>query len=114
MHNWTGAVAANGLPITTALSVAAGSTLDLGGGNQQAASLSNVSGAGGSVINSASGTITVLTLTPTSGATTFSGVIAGGGTLGTIGLTMNGPGGAMVLAGQDNSRSPNQSAAADP
>ena len=54
-------------------------------------------GSGGHIINS-SGTASVLMLTPT-GSTTFSGVIAGGGTLGTISLTLNGPGGTMVLTG---------------
>ena len=40
----------------------------------------------------------VLTLSPTGGSTTFSGLILGGGTLGTISLVMNG-GGMQVLAG---------------
>ena len=72
----------------------------MNGASQQVTSLSDVIGAGGgSIINSASGATSLLTLTPTSGSTTFSGVIAGGGTLGTIGLTMNGPGGTIVLAG---------------
>ncbi len=88
------------LPTGTALSIAASSTLDMNGASQQVTSLSDVIGAGGgSIINGASGTTSLLTLTPTSGSTTFSGVIAGGGTLGTIGLTMNGPGGMIVLAG---------------
>ena len=53
------------LPATTALRIAANATLDLGGGSQQAASLSdNVPGSGGSIINSGT-TASVLTLSPT-------------------------------------------------
>ena len=91
----------NVLPATTALSIAAGSTLDLGGGSQQVASLSDAApGSGGSVINSSAGA-SVLTLSPTGGSTTFSGTIQGGGTLGTIGLALNGSG-RQVLAGSNN------------
>ena len=89
--------ASNLLPTTTCLTVAAASTLDLGGAAQQVASLSG----GGSIINSSTANASVLTLSPTAGSTTFSGVIVGGGTNGLINLVMNGPGGAMVLTGQN-------------
>ena len=88
------------LPATTPLSIAAGATLDLGGGSQQLASLSNYGGGGGSIINSNSAA-SVLTLSPTGGSTTFSGAIQGGGTLGTIGLVINGSG-TQVLGGSNS------------
>ena len=48
--------------------------LDLSGDNQQVASLSDyVPGSGGSMINSNTGAVSVLTLSPTGGSTTFSG-----------------------------------------
>ena len=75
-------------------------TLDLGGVNQQIASLSDyVPSSGGSVVNSNTGMASVLSLSPT-GSTTFSGTIQGGGTLGTIGLVMAGRG-TQVLAGDN-------------
>ncbi|MGA2066341.1 MAG: autotransporter-associated beta strand repeat-containing protein, partial [Thermoguttaceae bacterium] len=93
-------VANNLLPGTTAMTVANGSVFDLGGNNQQLASLSDpAGGSGGSVVNSNTGSASLLTLSPTDGAThTFSGLIAGGGSYGTIGLVMNGTG-TQVLAG---------------
>ena len=88
----------NPLAVTTAVTIAANSTLDLGGANQQVVSLADYApGLGGSVINSTVLT-SVLTLSPTGGSTTFSGTILGGGTNGTIGLVMNGTG-TQVLAG---------------
>ena len=85
-----------GLPPATPVSIAANATLDLGGHFQQVASLSNVSSGAppgsGSIINSTTGSNSVLTLSPSGGSTTFSGLIAGGGTLGTISLVMNGAG----------------------
>ena len=89
----------NLLPITTPLTIAANGTLDLGGASQQVASLSDSApGSGGSIINSSTGSAAVLTLTPTGGSTTFSGMIQGGGTLGSTGLVLDGPG-TMVLSG---------------
>ena len=90
LMNETGAVS-NILPITTALSIAASGTLDMAGNNQQVASLSG----SGSVINSASGAVS-LTLSPSAGSTTFSGVIGGGS--GSISLTENGTG-TQILTG---------------
>ena len=58
----------------TPVQIAAGALLDLGGVNQTVASLSDLSGSGGTVTNSSAGPAT-LTLTPTRGSTTFSGVI---------------------------------------
>jgi fibronectin-binding autotransporter adhesin len=92
-----------GLPATTALVISASGVFDLNGGSQQVASLGDYApGLGGTVINSATGTTSVLTVSPTGGSTTtFSGIIAGGGTLGTIGLTMSGNG-TLVLAGTNS------------
>ena len=88
------------LPAATPLTIAAGSTLDLGGVNQQVASLSDYApGSGGSVVSSNTGTVSVLSLSPT-GSTTFSGTIQGGGTLGTISLAIVGSG-TQVLAGSN-------------
>ncbi|MGO9112862.1 MAG: beta strand repeat-containing protein [Thermoguttaceae bacterium] len=76
-----------------------GGTLDLGGVDQQVASLSDgTPGSGGSIVNSNTGVTSVLTLTPTTGSTTFSGMIMGGGTLGAISLMLDGPA-TLVLAG---------------
>jgi autotransporter-associated beta strand protein len=101
LYNSVGSSAAPGsnvLPATTALSIAAGSTLDLNGSTQQVASLSDyASGTSGSIINSSTAA-SVLTLSATGGTTKFSGLIEGGGTLGTISLAMSGSG-TQVLAG---------------
>ena len=92
----------NDLPAASPVFIASGSTLDLSGGSQQVAYLSDYNGGAssgaGSVINSAA-TPSVLTLSPTAGSTaSFSGVIAGGGALGTIGLTVNGAGTQILAA----------------
>ena len=64
----------NVLPVTTPLTIAAGSTLDLNGGTQQVASLAGA----GTVTNSGT-TASVLTLSPTSAAAAnFGGSIADG------------------------------------
>jgi autotransporter-associated beta strand protein len=85
----------NLLPTTTAISIAASSTLDLNGCSQQVQSLADFNpGVGvGSVINSNTAALT-LTLSPTGGAASFGGTISGasGGTLGSIGLVMSGSG----------------------
>ena len=92
----------NILPATSALRIAAGWTLDLSGGSQQLASLSdNMPGSGGNIINSGIRPPLSLTLSPTGGSTTFSGMIQGGGTLGTIGLVISGSG-TQVLAGSNS------------
>ena len=84
------------LPVTTPVTIAANATLDLSGDNQTVFSLAG----GGSVINSDSGSATVLTVSPTAGSTIFSGVIEGGGTLGTISLVKAGAGG-LILTGNN-------------
>lgn len=86
----------NRLPTTTALSIATGATLDLAGGSQQLASLSDSGGGGGSVTNSTSGSPSTLTLSPGSGSTTFSGVIGGGA--GAISVVKSGAG-TQILSG---------------
>jgi len=89
------------LPTTTALTVAANSTLDLNGFNQQVGSLSDYApGSGGNIINGNAGLASVLTVSPTGGSTTFSGTIKGGSGLGAISLVLDGPG-TLVLAGTD-------------
>jgi autotransporter-associated beta strand protein len=94
----------NILPATTALSIASGGTLDLSGGSQQVVSLSDKTpGNGGSIINSNSAA-SVLTISPSGGSTTFSGMVQGGGGAppgsGTISLVINGTG-TQVLAGSN-------------
>ncbi len=96
----------NVLPTSTALSIAATSTLDLGGALQQVAALGDFSpGVSGAVINSTTGAISLLTFAPAGGSSVFSGAISGGGTLGAIALTMNGPG-TQVLAGSNTYTGP--------
>lgn len=82
------------LPSRSPLQVAAGALLDVGGGNQQVASLSG----GGSIVNSDLAFPSVLTLSPSGGSSTFSGAIRGGGTLGTLALVLDGSG-TEVLSG---------------
>jgi autotransporter-associated beta strand protein len=95
----------NILPAATALSISAGATLDLGGGSQQVASLSDKTpGSGGNIVNSGT-TASVLTLSPSGGPTTFSGMIQGGGALGTVSLVMSGSG-TQVLAGSNTYTGP--------
>ncbi len=87
---------ASALPSTTPLTIASGGTLDLGGDNQQVASLSDsTTGSGGSIINSSTAA-SLLTVSPSGGTTTFSGTI--GGTQGAISLVMSGSG-TQVQAG---------------
>jgi fibronectin-binding autotransporter adhesin len=86
------------LPLNTPLTVASGATIDLGGTSETVSTLSDSAGAGGSVINSAATTPVTLTIAPTSGATTFSGVIGGDTVSNPISLVMNGNG-TQILAG---------------
>jgi fibronectin-binding autotransporter adhesin len=76
------------LPSTTPLSIAAGGTLDLFGGNQTVASLSGA----GVVTNTYGNTISTLTVGPGApgSATNFSGTLQNGA--GTLALVLNGPG----------------------
>ncbi|MCE9551773.1 MAG: autotransporter-associated beta strand repeat-containing protein [Planctomycetes bacterium] len=67
----------NRLPTNTPVSIAAGSTLDLNGVNQQIASLSNHLGSGGSVTNSGSSDVVLII---SGGTGVFSGVISDGAT----------------------------------
>jgi len=92
---------ANSLPIASSLTINSSAGLDLAGNSQQVASLSDYSpGNGGSIINSNTSSASVLTLSPTSGSTTFSGMIQGGGTSGAISLVLSGSG-TQVLSGSD-------------
>ncbi len=83
------------LPTATPVSIASGATLDLNGVAQTVVSLSDVTGAGGTVTNSSPTNAATLTLAPTA-TTTFSGVIQDGGSK--TNLTINGPG-TQILAG---------------
>ena len=90
-----------GLPTATPVSVISGATFDVNGNNQQVASLSDyTAGSGGTVVNSNTSIASTLTLSATGGASTFSGVIAGGGSLGTLNLVLSGSG-TQVLAGSN-------------
>ncbi len=91
------------LPSGTALLIAAGATFDLNGNVEKMASLAD-GGGGGSVINSNTAAASLI-LSPSGGASTFSGSIEGGGTLGTISLVMNGIG-TQVLAGSNSYTGP--------
>jgi len=93
--------AANMLPITSSLTITSSAALDLDGVSQQVAALSGA----GTVTSSNTAAVSVLTLSPTSGSTTFSGVIQGGGTLGTIGLVLSGSG-TQVLSGSNTYAGP--------
>jgi len=86
------------LPAGSAVSVASGAMMDLDGSAQTIAALSDVSGSGGVVSNSAPAT-TTLTLAPASGSTTFSGNLKDGGSGNAISLVVNGTGGTQVLGG---------------
>jgi len=86
------------LPTASPVFVASGAVLDLDGSTQSIPFLSNVSGSGGIVTNSASGPAS-LTITPASGSTTFSGSIRDSGSANAISLTINGIGGTQILAG---------------
>ncbi len=91
----------NVLPVATPLIVASGATFDLGGANQQVASLSDYApGLGGTVQNSNAAASSVLTLSNSGGGSTFSGAIAGGGALGSVSLVVAGSG-VQVLAGSN-------------
>jgi len=91
---------AGAVPSTTTMAIASGATWDINGTAQTVAGLTDVNaGSGGILVNSSTGA-SVLTLSPTGGTNTFSGMIAGGGTLGAISLVMSGSG-TQVLAGSN-------------
>jgi fibronectin-binding autotransporter adhesin len=80
------------IPAATPLSIASSASFDLGGATQTVASLSDSGGGGGTVTNSSSAAA-MLTITPSSGSTTFSGAIRGA-----VGVVKDGVG-TQVLAG---------------
>jgi autotransporter-associated beta strand protein len=88
----------NLLPTLTPLSVTAGATVDLYGGNDAVGSLSGA----GTVTNSVTGSLSVLTVGNIATTQTFSGSLQDGG--GTLGLHIVAPGG-LVLTGQNNTYS---------
>ena len=90
------------MPPATALTLASGGILDLGGGTQTLLSLSDSAGSGGTVQNSGTAT-SLLTLSGTTGvATTYSGLIGGTGSLGNLSLTVSGNGSLQNLSGSNN------------
>ena len=85
------------LPAGTPVQIAAGAALDLNGSLQQVASLNDyVAGVSYGAVTNSSATLATLTLAPTSGTATFSGVIGDGS--GGVSLAINGTG-TQVLAG---------------
>ena len=92
-----GTLVGGDLSSSTSVQVASSAVFDLAGVPQTVASLSNLNGSGGTVTNSVAGP-TTLTLAPTGGSTTFSGVIQNG--TGTVALVMSGSG-TQVLAGNN-------------
>jgi len=92
-------VSANILPATTAISLASGATLDLGGVSQTVASLAD---SGTTAITNSATTIPVtLTINPPAGSTTYSGAISDSGTANAISLVKSGAG-TQVLAGTNS------------
>ena len=85
------------LPAATPLVIAGAAAFDLGGLSQTVASLANGAGGGGIVTNSG-GLAATLTLAPSSGSTTFGGVIQDGASQ--TALTLNGAG-TQVLTGSN-------------
>lgn len=81
----------NGLASATTIQVARGAILDLGGGTQMIASLSDFNGSGGMVTNSAPTTPVSLMINQVT-TNTFSGVIADNGTNQAIALVKSGTG----------------------
>ena len=86
----------NVLPVTTALSIAAGARLDLSGGNQQVASLAGY----GSVTNSSTSAAVAFTVGDST-STTFSGTISDSGAAGALSLAKIGAG-TLTLAGSNS------------
>ena len=81
---------AGGLPSTSPVQLASGANLDLAGNSQTVASLADGTGGGGAVINSATGTPVTLTLSASSGSTSFSGTISDSGSANAISLLKSG------------------------
>jgi autotransporter-associated beta strand protein len=93
----------NGLASATTIQVARGAILDLAGGTQMIASLSDFNGIGGMVTNSAPSTPVSLMINQVT-TNTFSGVIADNGTNQAITLVKSGTG-PLKLSGTDSSYS---------
>jgi len=91
------------LPVTTPVSIAAGATLDLNGVTQTIASLDDLGGGGGAVVNGDSDTALTLTLNAPGGSTSFRGTIDDGSAANAIGLVKAGSG-IQALAGASSYR----------
>jgi fibronectin-binding autotransporter adhesin len=103
MFNGGGIAGTNILPTTTPLSIASGAILDMNGVTQTVASISDITGGGGSITNSAANLPVTLTINPASGATTFSGTISDTSAASAISVTKSGAG-TQVLAGANSYR----------
>ena len=86
------------LPPATAVQIASGATLDLNGIKQSVASLADIGGSGGQIINSAATTPVAFTISGASGSTTFSGTISDSGAANAISLVKAGAS-TQILAG---------------
>ena len=91
----------NVLPATTALTVAALATFDLGGGTQTVASLSDATPGNGGTVQNSGVPVAILTLSAAGGSTTFSGLIGGNGNQGNLSVVVAGAG-LQNLAGSNN------------
>ena len=89
----TGVPLSNLLPVSTALSIASGATFDMGGANQQVASLA---GSAGALVTNSGTNDTVLTVSGTA-STTFGGTISDGPAK-KISLTKSGSGTLVLTA----------------
>ena len=103
LYGFTNQQIPNGLASMTTLQVARGAILDLDGGTQMIASLSDFNGSGGMITNSASTTPVSLMINQIT-TNTFSGVIADNGTNQAITLVKSGTG-PLKLSSTDSSYS---------
>ena len=103
LYGFTNQQIPNGLASMTTLQVARGAMLDLDGGTQMIASLSDFNGSGGMITNSAATTPVSLMINQIT-TNTFSGVIADNGTNQAITLVKSGTG-PLRLASPDSSYS---------
>ena len=98
---YTNAPVVGKLPAASAVSVAAGATLDLSGIAQSVASLSDYNGAGGVITNNSGTPVTLVVGNNNAGAPNFSGLITDGSAANAVSLVKSG-GGTQVLSGANN------------
>ncbi|WP_035605237.1 autotransporter-associated beta strand repeat-containing protein [Haloferula sp. BvORR071] len=88
----------SGLPVGSGLEIASGATLDLNGVSQISASLADLSGGGGAIINSNAAKRVVLNVGSSNANTVYSGTISDSGTAGSISFVKVGTG-SLTLGG---------------